>query len=58
MRAILFGVSLLFAGPASAEVVSANPNGFHVRQTIQLVVPPEVAFDAFGRVGDWWDKGH
>jgi hypothetical protein len=58
MRAIFFGVSLLFATPASAEVVSANANGFHVRQSMQLVVPPELAYDAFGRVGSWWDKEH
>lgn len=48
----------LWASPAAAEVVSSNPNGFHVRQTAQLVVPQEVAYAAFGRVGSWWDKDH
>jgi hypothetical protein len=57
MRACILGL-LLLAGPAHAEVVSANPNGFHVRQSMQLVVPQEVAYATFGRVGNWWDKEH
>jgi hypothetical protein len=46
------------SGAAQAEVVSSGPNGFHVRQAMQLVVPQEVAFAAFGRVGSWWNKAH
>ena len=58
MKWIVAAALICGSSAGQAEVVSANPNGFHVRQTLQLVVPPEVAFDAFGRVGDWWDKGH
>lgn len=46
------------SGAAQAEVVSSGPNGFHVRQAMQLVVPQEVAFASFGRVGGWWNKAH
>jgi hypothetical protein len=46
------------SGAAQAEVVSSASNGFHVRQTMQLVVPQEVAFASFGRIGSWWNKDH
>jgi uncharacterized protein YndB with AHSA1/START domain len=50
---------LLLAGtPASAEVVSASAKGFEVRETVPLVVPPEVAFKAFGDLPAWWDPEH
>ena len=58
MRWIVAAGLLCISSVAQAEVVSANPNGFHIRQSMQLVVPPEVAFDAFGHVEGWWDKGH
>lgn len=43
---------------AQAEVVSSSPNGFHVRQSVQIVVPQERAYDAFGQVASWWNKEH
>jgi len=49
---------ILVAAPASAEVVSASANGFEVRETVPLVVPPEVAFKAFGDLPAWWDPEH
>ena len=59
MKWIVIAAGLAFApGAAQAEIVSSSPNGFHVRQTMQLVVPQEVAFAAFGRVGSWWNKDH
>ena len=54
-------VVLVFASasatPAAAEVVSASPNGFEVRESVQLVVPPDQAWDAFEQVGSWWNPG-
>lgn len=50
--------ALLAASPAAAEVVSASPNGFEVRQTVNLVVPADVAFTAFTDIGAWWDPEH
>lgn len=56
----LFALTALLAAssPAAAEVVSASSNGFHLRQTVNLVVPPEIAFPAFGNVAAWWDENH
>lgn len=58
MRAIPLIVLSILAAPASAAVVSANPNGFHVRQSAQLVVPPDQAFSAFGQPARWWNPEH
>jgi hypothetical protein len=54
----LAAIALLAASPAGAEVVSASPNGFEVRQTVNLVVAPNVAFAAFGDLPGWWDPQH
>ena len=58
MRAIPLMGLLLLASPAAAEVVSAGPNGFHVRQSLQIVVPTDRAYSGFGRVDNWWNKEH
>lgn len=58
MRLVPLIALSLMASSAGAEVVSSNSNGFHVRQSVQLVIPPEVAYASFGRVGSWWDKSH
>ena len=57
MRALTL-LAVAIGSPASAEVVSANANGFHIRETVNLVVPTDVAFAAFARVGSWWDNEH
>jgi hypothetical protein len=57
MRAIAAFV-LMIGTPASAEVVSASANGFEVRETASLSVPPASAFAAFGRIGSWWSGQH
>ncbi|HYX47449.1 MAG TPA: ATPase [Sphingomicrobium sp.] len=49
---------LLAAAPASAEVVNASANGFELLETVPLVVPPDVAFKAFGDLPAWWDPEH
>jgi len=51
-------VLLAGATPAAADVVSASPNGFAVRQAVPLVVKPEVAFAAFTAIPAWWDPAH
>ena len=59
MRALpLIALSALAASPVSAEVVSASPNGFEVRHTVNLVVKPDVAYSSFANVGAWWDNEH
>ena len=58
MRAVPLIAMLLLATPASAEVVSAGPNGFEVQEVVNLVVPQPSAYAAFGQVGQWWNKDH
>jgi uncharacterized protein YndB with AHSA1/START domain len=58
MKHILAIALLTSAAPAAADVVSASSNGFEVRETITLVVPPAVTFNAFRNIGSWWDKAH
>ncbi len=49
---------MLIAAPASAEVVSASANGFEVREVVNLVVPPGIAFASFADMPAWWDPEH
>jgi hypothetical protein len=58
MRIWLFGLLAVSAAPASAEVVSSSPNGFHIRETVQIVVPTPVAYDAFAGLSGWWSAEH
>jgi hypothetical protein len=46
------------SAPASADVVSASPNGFEIRHTVNLVVKPDAAFQAFGNISAWWNPEH
>ena len=48
----------MVATSAKAEVISASSNGFEVRETVPLVVPPDVAFNAFRNIAAWWDPEH
>ena len=58
MRAVPLVVLSMIASPAAADVVSANANGFHIRETVQMVVPPDRAYAAFARLPNWWNKEH
>jgi len=58
MRSLIALALLSGSVPAAAEVVSASPNGFEIRQTVPLVVKPEAAFATFGKVAAWWNKDH
>jgi uncharacterized protein YndB with AHSA1/START domain len=49
---------VVVASPALGEVVNASANGFEVRETVPLVVPPDAAFKAFGQLPQWWDPEH
>lgn len=58
MRVRLLGFAAIFASPASAAVLSSGDNGFEIQQTVNLVVPQSEAYNAFGRVGQWWNNEH
>jgi hypothetical protein len=58
MRALILPACLFFATPASAAVLNAGDNGFEVQQSVNLVVPQADAYNAFGHIGQWWNKDH
>ena len=58
MKLLAISLALFAATPASAEVVSAGPNGFEVRHSVNLVIPQQKAFTAFSQIQDWWSKDH
>lgn len=58
MRSFVFGILILPAAPAAADVVNASSTGFEIRHTVNLVVKPDVAFQAFGNVAAWWNPEH
>ena len=49
---------LLMSAPVQAEVVSASPNGLEVRHIVDVPMPPDAAYAAFGKVGSWWSGEH
>jgi len=55
---LVAAIALVAATPVSAAVVSAGPNGFEVRQTVNLVVPPEAAMASFAELPSWWNPEH
>jgi uncharacterized protein YndB with AHSA1/START domain len=58
MRTVsLIGIAMM-ATPAHAAVVSAGDHGFEVQNSVNLVVPQEQVFAAFGQIGQWWDNQH
>ena len=58
MRSLIFAAGLIAAAPASASVISAGEHGFEIQNSVNLVIPQEQAFAAFGQVGQWWNKEH
>jgi uncharacterized protein YndB with AHSA1/START domain len=58
MRIFLVAFLAFASAPAAAEVVSASPNGLEVRETVNLVVPPQLAWTSFGDIASWWDPEH
>ena len=58
MKYLLALAVLAFAAPAGAEVVSVSPNGFEVRERVNLVIKSDAALAAFANVRGWWDPEH
>ena len=58
MKWILAAGLLVAPAIAHAEVVSSSANGFHVRQTVQLVVPQPNAYASFQQLPGWWNSEH
>lgn len=58
MRSFLFIGLLALSAPASAAVVSADAHGFEVTNSVNLVIPVNQAYAAFGRLNGWWSDEH
>jgi hypothetical protein len=43
---------------AAAEVISAGPNGFEVRETVHVATTPEKAYAALLQPSRWWNPQH
>lgn len=51
-------VMFVSALPSPAEVAHAGENGFTLRNTAMLSVPPAKAYAAMLEVGRWWSSDH
>jgi hypothetical protein len=58
MKLVIAAALLAISTPAGAEVVTASSNGFEVRQSVPLVVKPDVAFASFVNLSAWWNPEH
>jgi hypothetical protein len=58
MKGMLAFALFALSAPAAAGVVGSSSNGFEIKQTIPLVVKPDVAFEAFASLPAWWDPQH
>lgn len=61
MRVLVRSVAvaaIVSVSPAQAEVVASNANGFEIRQSGDLAVPPAAAFRTFEKIGGWWNPDH
>ena len=48
----------LLASPTFASVPILTPNTFIVQHIVDLDIPPDQAFRAFGKLPQWWDPQH
>lgn len=49
---------ILATAPAHAKVVSQSATGFVLSFEGEVAADPKAAFDAFVRIGQWWDSAH
>lgn len=58
-RGLLACVLFAAASVAQAEIVSAAPTGFRLRQIVEAPgVPPPTVWAALSDIGKWWDPEH
>ncbi|WP_343343479.1 SRPBCC family protein [Sphingomicrobium sp. XHP0239] len=55
---IAMAACALISAPAAAEVVSASPNAFHVRQSVPIAADAASAFAILSRPALWWSDAH
>lgn len=55
---LVFATIALCALPAQAKVASQGPNGFVLTYEAEVPTDAKAAFDAYARIGEWWDGNH
>lgn len=58
MRFVVALALLAASTPSAAEVVSATEYGFELRNSVEVPLLPNEAFQSFSRVESWWGKDH
>src|SRR5215217_2012944 len=56
--AAVLGIALLFVPAADAKVLSQSATGFLVTHEADVAVDPKAAYDAFVKIGRWWNDAH
>jgi uncharacterized protein YndB with AHSA1/START domain len=51
-------ISLAFVTTAHAEVVDVQPQGFEVRQSVEVAAPKAKVWAALGKPALWWSSDH
>ncbi|EKE77422.1 SRPBCC family protein [Gallaecimonas xiamenensis] len=52
------GLLLCLGASAQAQVVSSSATGFALRQEAQISASPQLAYEQFLAIGQWWDSDH
>jgi len=58
LGAMCVGLALMSSVSARAEVSGSTENGFTVRHSVTVPLPPPAAWAALVDVGRWWDPAH
>lgn len=54
----VYALAILAVQPVRAEIVSASPSGFEVREAAHVSVKPAEAFASLGTPSRWWSPDH
>jgi uncharacterized protein YndB with AHSA1/START domain len=54
----ILAAALLLAAPVRADVVTAEANGFQVKNTLTIAAPPAKVYAALIKPAQWWDSEH
>lgn len=58
MIRFLVPLAALIAGPATAEVAKASPQGFESKHVVTIAAPPERVWATLIAPSRWWSKDH
>lgn len=58
MKILVCSILLMFATLSFGDVTHKGENGFYLKITGEVDVTPEVAFNQFLQISDWWIASH